>query len=461
MTDMAADTDSTGTSMERATRSAGRWRVPVSVVGMAASGMRCTLARAMREASEATMIAPSILASSLRRWGLNSESSRKPPEQIESTSGPSPITTRPPRLARRMRSRPSRKGRPGATMPSASLMAAFWRVITRESYLAPPGRTGGRRSPTGSVEAAESADRLGHRIGADQLHTGWALRGRRRNHHPGESESGGLVEAPGEVGDLAYLTGQSDLAHRRQVGGQRHSGGGGGHGEGQRQIGGRLRDPDATGHRREDVDPVHGEPGMAGQYGQGHHQPTAVETDHGPFGLGLGHRGDQGLEFDHQGPSALECRKYHPTGHPGQPVAEEQAPRIVDPVESLLPHLEQSELAGRPETVLDGQEEAEGVVAVTLEAQHRVDHVLERPRTGQGAVFGDVADQHGGHLAGLGQADELVGTLPNLADRPRHPDGASLARRGRTDGHRLDGVDHEEAGVGLDHGVDDLADVGG
>ena len=66
---------------------------------------------------------------------------------MESTSGPSPTTTRPPRLARRIRSRPSRRGRPGATMASASLMAAFWRVVTRESYLAPSGRPGGRRSP--------------------------------------------------------------------------------------------------------------------------------------------------------------------------------------------------------------------------------------------------------------------------------------------------------------------------
>ena len=38
----------TGTGMERATRSAVRWRVPVSVVGTEGSGTRCTLARAMR-----------------------------------------------------------------------------------------------------------------------------------------------------------------------------------------------------------------------------------------------------------------------------------------------------------------------------------------------------------------------------------------------------------------------------
>jgi hypothetical protein len=124
MNPTAADTDSTGTPSERATRSAVRCRVPVSVVGVDGSGMRWTFARAIREASLATMIAPSIFASSESRCGLNSASRRKPPEQIERTSGPSPITTRPPRLALRTRSSPSRSGRPGATMAIASAMAA-------------------------------------------------------------------------------------------------------------------------------------------------------------------------------------------------------------------------------------------------------------------------------------------------------------------------------------------------
>ena len=147
MTDIAAETDRTGTSMERATRSAVRCRVPVSVVEIVASGMRWTFARAMREASAAMMMAPSILANSDRRCGLNSESRRKPPEQIESTSGPSPPTTRPPRFARRIRSRPSRSAVPGATMANAPLMAACWRVITSRSYSPPRWCTRGALSP--------------------------------------------------------------------------------------------------------------------------------------------------------------------------------------------------------------------------------------------------------------------------------------------------------------------------
>ncbi len=61
------------------------------------------------------MIAPSIFASSDSRWGVNSASSRKPPEQMLSTAGSSPTTISAPIFAWRMRSMPSRSGVPGAT----------------------------------------------------------------------------------------------------------------------------------------------------------------------------------------------------------------------------------------------------------------------------------------------------------------------------------------------------------
>ena len=84
---MSSETVITGTSIWRPTRSAVRWRVPVSEVGMLGSGTRCTLARATREQSDARMIAPSIFASSESRCGVNSASSRKPPEQTDEDVG--------------------------------------------------------------------------------------------------------------------------------------------------------------------------------------------------------------------------------------------------------------------------------------------------------------------------------------------------------------------------------------
>ena len=131
---MSSEIEITGTSIERATRSAVRCRVPVSDVGTFGLGTRCTLARAMRLASGARMMAPSILASSERRCGLNAASSRKPPEQMFSTSGPSPTTTRPPIFACRMRSSPARSGVPGATTPSADMSSAERRGAIGRCY---------------------------------------------------------------------------------------------------------------------------------------------------------------------------------------------------------------------------------------------------------------------------------------------------------------------------------------
>ena len=140
----------TGTSMERATRSAVRWRVPVSDVGMVALGTRCTLARAIREASAARMMAPSILASSERRWGVYSASRRKPPVHTDRTAGSSPTMISAPCLACRMRSRPSRSAVPGAIIASASFRGWLPPApsATRASYPAlPPFRPPNRPRP--------------------------------------------------------------------------------------------------------------------------------------------------------------------------------------------------------------------------------------------------------------------------------------------------------------------------
>ncbi len=156
ITCMSSDTEITGTSIERATRSAVRWRVPVSDVGTFGLGTRCTLARAMRLASAARIVAPSILASSDRRCGLNAASSRKPPEHTLSTSGPSPTTISAPMPACKMRSRPSRRPVPGETAASASSRAIERLTATTDAELPTCKTPSGRRvrpDPPGFVMA--------------------------------------------------------------------------------------------------------------------------------------------------------------------------------------------------------------------------------------------------------------------------------------------------------------------
>ena len=79
--------------------------------------------------------------------------------------------------------------------------------------------------------------------------------------------------------------------------------------------------------------------------------------------------------------------------------------RVGHADESAIGHLEQTELARRPEAVLDRPQQPQGVMPLALERQHRVDGVLERPRPGERAVLGDVADEHDGDVAALGLDD--------------------------------------------------------
>ena len=108
------DTEITGNPVCRATRSAVRWRVPVSSDGMDGSGIRWTAARVIRVMSRSMMMPPSILASSRRPVAVNGTSRVKPPVQIDSTTRSWPSTIRAPVRPRRIRSRPSRRAVPGA-----------------------------------------------------------------------------------------------------------------------------------------------------------------------------------------------------------------------------------------------------------------------------------------------------------------------------------------------------------
>ena len=108
--------------------------------------------------------------------------------------------------------------------------------------------------------------------------------------------------------------------------------------------------------------------------------------------------------------------------------------------------VEAADLVDRAEAVLHRPDHPEARVAVALEVQHHVDEVLEHPRPGDRAVLGDVADDHGGDVAGLGHADQRGRDLLDLGDAAGHAVDA-----GRADG--LDGVDDEQ-------GRSDLLDVG-
>ena len=94
--------------------------------------------------------------------------------------------------------------------------------------------------------------------------------------------------------------------------------------------------------------------------------------------------------------------------------------RLGQVAQTLIDHLEQPHLAGGSEAVLDRAHDAQGAVAVTLDAHHRVDEVLEGARTRQLAVLGDVADEDERGASGFGQCAQPLGGVAHLGHRARH-----------------------------------------
>src|SRR5262245_14747578 len=221
----------TGVEICRATRSAVRCRVPVSDVGISGSGTRCTLARARRDPSEARMIAPSIFASSDTRWGVNPASSRKPPEQMLRTSGPSPTTMSAPIFACKMRSMPSRSGVPGATSRNAAYNASDRRSVTH-----PPGRNQPISPPWVGKHRYQS---LGERFDAYEGETAYVGRGF-GDDRAAKSKTLCLLEPAGRVPHLAHFAPESELADDDGVGVERTVDARARHRQCDREVGARL-----------------------------------------------------------------------------------------------------------------------------------------------------------------------------------------------------------------------------
>ena len=160
------------------------------------------------------------------------------------------------------------------------------------------------------------------------------------------------------------------------------------------------------------------------------------------LGIGAARRHDERLHLDAQRASSLHDRGHDRSRRADAAVGEEQRARVVDRRETAGGHLHEPELVGGAESVLQRAQHAQRVMTITFERQHGVDDVLQHPRPGEPAVFGDVADEQRGDVAFLREPHELLRAVADLGDR---------ARRARRLGivHGLDRVDREHHG--LDH----------
>ena len=114
-------------------------------------------------------------------------------------------------------------------------------------------------------------------------------------------------------------------------------------------------------------------------------------------------------------------------------------------------HGENGGFAGGTEAVLDGTDDFEAAVAVAFEVEYNVDEVFEGFGAGEGAFFGDVADDDNGGVGGFGGANDEVAAVGDLGD-------AAWGGGDFGDGEGLDGVDDDEVEV---LGGDGFGDVVG
>ena len=132
--------------------------------------------------------------------------------------------------------------------------------------------------------------------------------------------------------------------------------------------------------------------------------------------------------------------------------ARKSALGVRDLAHALGGHLEDADLGRAPEAILLRAQRPEGVTALALEGEDRVDEVLEHLRAGERAVFGDVADEERRDAVFLGALDHSRGDLAELADRA----GRALERHRP---HRLNAVEDERLRLHLGDGPLDGVEV--
>ena len=114
----------------------------------------------------------------------------------------------------------------------------------------------------------------------------------------------------------------------------------------------------------------------------------------------------------------------------------------------VVVHREDADLVDRAEAVLVRAQNAVLAVRFAFEVEHRVDQMLEQPRPGDRAVFGDVADDERRAAGALRELHERLRAVANLRDaagvrfRFGQPDGLNRIDDERERRLRFEPIEH-------------------
>ena len=265
--------------------------------------------------------------------------------------------------------------------------------------------------------------------------------------HDGDlkAQLGGLFQAILTARCWPHLAGQADFAKGDEAFGQGLAAQTGGYGQHHGQVGRRFADAHAAYGVHKHVLVHAGYARVAVQHRQQHGQAVTVQAHRQAPGAGAT-AVHQGLNFHQQGARALQGHHHAAARHGFAVLAQKDGAGVAHALQAFFGHGEDADLVDRAEAVLDGADQPKVGMRVALKVQHRVHHMLQYARPGQGTFFGHMADQHNGGAGGFGGARQMRGAFTHLRHR--------AWGRGELVGvHRLNRVDDGDARLARLQGV--------
>ncbi len=184
--------------------------------------------------------------------------------------------------------------------------------------------------------------------------------------------------------------------------------------EAQWEIGRGLTNHETSSRGNEQIFITQIQCGSTVQHSHQQSQSLGVDPDGNAPDVGWRSVDHKGLELDEHGASSLETAEHNRAGHTLPSISQKHRRGIADSLETPLAHGEDSGLVTRPEAVLGSPQQPNRSGALAFERENRINNVLERFRSRNRALFGDVADKDDAGAFRLCVADKGGGAFPNL-----------------------------------------------